>query len=77
MIGIIAVGTAVRDVFAKRTAQARAPPAVEIVLLSYILRAFHEGTLLEQTLRPMLLYFSLHDINILKLYFSTLNDNAE
>ena len=38
MIGIIAVGTAVRDVFAKRTAQARAPPAVEIVLLSYILR---------------------------------------
>ena len=39
MIGIIAVGTAVRDVFAKRTAQARAPPAVEIVLLSYILRA--------------------------------------
>ena len=38
MIGIIAVGTAVRDVFAKRTAQARAPPAVEVVLLSYILR---------------------------------------
>ena len=36
MIGIIAVGTAVRDVFAKRTAQARAPPAVEVVLLSYI-----------------------------------------
>ena len=39
MIGIIAVGTAVRDVFAKRTAQARAPPTVEIVLLRYILRA--------------------------------------
>ena len=38
MIGIIAVGTAIRDVFAKRTAQARAPPTVEIVLLRYILR---------------------------------------
>ena len=39
MIGIIAVGTAVRDVFAKRTAQARAPPTVEIVLLRFISRA--------------------------------------
>ena len=39
--------------------------------------AFHEGTLLEQTLRPMLLYFSLHNINLFKLYFSTLNDIAE
>ena len=38
--GIIAVGTAVRDVFAKRTAQARAPPAVEVVLLSFILRVY-------------------------------------
>ena len=35
MIGIIAVGTAIRDVFAKRTVPARAPPAVEVVLLMY------------------------------------------
>ena len=44
MIGIIAVGTAVRDVFAKRTAQARAPPTVEIVLLRYILRVIVKGS---------------------------------
>ena len=48
MIGIIAVGTAVRDVFAKRTAQARAPPTVEIVLLRYILRGFQHPSRIKE-----------------------------